>query len=231
MKVKNITLYFTSYCSSSKIFINTALLLPSSFINKKDNCGHVKKNRIFQTLSSPDLLKDAIKSSDYSNFDGIISKLKLEKPSSFKSLSKIATGCWKVKYAPHINILEKVLFTKFEVSYLFPNSLSPYSLISNVRYTSRLFGTGHLNTAGKYEITQDGKECRIVWDKIWWDLNKDTPSTYKNVEDHILQSAIQYIGKVAFIESVSKFPIDYLDSDICVFKFELFGTTICALKV
>jgi hypothetical protein len=78
-----IIVYFTSYCSSSTIFINTALLLPSRFLSKKDTCGHVKKSRIFQTLSSPDLLKEAIKKSDYSNIDGIISKLRLEKPSSF----------------------------------------------------------------------------------------------------------------------------------------------------
>lgn len=207
-------------------FDMAAALLPS--VTNQDSRVSVK-SKILDTSTSANLLKEALRNGDDYTVNEIVVKLSSEKVSYVKSSSRIATGSWKIRHAPHISLLEKVLFTKFDVSYIFPDSRQPYSLISNVRYTSPLFGTGHLSTAGKYEMTQS-QECKIVWDKIWWDIKREGPSSYDDIKSHVLPSIIQFVGKAAFVEGVSKFPIEYLDSDVCIFRFELFGTTICALK-
>ena len=39
------------------------------------------------------------------------------------------------------------------------------------------------------------------------------------------------LGRFFFVDSVSVFPVAYLDADTIVFDFELLGTRICARKV
>ncbi len=137
-------------------------------------------------------------------------------------------GTWKIVWAPHINTLQKILFTNFEVSYVFSEKIED-RLTSNVVYTSPVFGRGHLNTEGVVSINTDYSECSIVWDKIWWDM-QPSPTCSTNISNHILPSMVQTLGKAAFIEGVSKFPIQYLDTNTCVFLFTLFGTRICAQR-
>jgi len=160
------------------------------------------------------------------------------------NIQQKATGTWKVQFAPHINTLEKLLLTTFEVTYTFPPSSSARDaqsidrpLLSNARYHSRLFGSGHLNTSGRYSIVVGDSDsvpvCKIVWDCIWWDLESAEagPSSLDEVSKHVMAGVIQTVGKLSFVESVSVFPLQYLDDDLCVFLFKLFGTRICARKI
>ena len=71
-------------------------------------------------------------------------------PSSRSSLQKFSKGKWDVIYAPHIKTLGKFLFTDFSVFYKFLNvdGGKELGIISNVRYDSKIFGRGWLNTQG-----------------------------------------------------------------------------------
>lgn len=71
-------------------------------------------------------------------------------PSSQSSLLKFSKGNWDVVYAPHIKTLGKVLFTDFSVFYKFldVDGGKVLGIISNVRYDSKIFGKGWLNTQG-----------------------------------------------------------------------------------
>jgi hypothetical protein len=153
--------------------------------------------------------------------------LLIEHPKATELVRKIPDdGQWKVIYAPHIRALSAVLLVDFEVYYKF----APFNkLLSNVRYSSKIFGSGHLSTSGSYSITQE-QVCKISWTRIWWDFC-DSPSLENDTKKHILPGLIQAIGRAAFVEGVSVFPVEYIDPDLCVFLFKLTGTRICARKL
>lgn len=140
-------------------------------------------------------------------------------------------GTWQIVFAPHIRILSLLLQTRFDVYYLFqPGN----KMLSNVKYSSRLFGTGHLSTFGSYSLeTQAGTQpvTKITWDRIWWDVLDEAPSLEEEVDKHVLPGVIQAVGKAAFVEGVSVFPVQFLDDDLCVFLFQLLGTRICAKRI
>ena len=146
-------------------------------------------------------------------------------PAVFK---EFAQGKWRVCYAPHIRILEKVTLTSYDVYYEFP---TPDTMVSYVRYQSPLFRSGWLNTAGRVESVSDNV-CRVVWEQIWWDWNEESegPSKASETEKHVLPRLIQALGEKGFAEGVSRFPVLFLDSDLCVFQFQLIGTKICATR-
>ena len=140
-------------------------------------------------------------------------------------------GTWQVCFAPHIRALSRLLQTDFDVFYLFRQD---QVLLSNVRYSSRLFGSGHLSTSGSYAVqtTEAGEMiCKIKWDRIWWDVSDGAPTLEGDRERHVLPAIIQVVGKAAFVEGASAFPLQYLDEDLCVFVFRLLGTKICAKRV
>lgn len=139
-------------------------------------------------------------------------------------------GKWNVVWAPHINTLQMLTFTSFDVSYSFSSTVEN-ALVSNVVYSSPIFGSGHLNTEGSIRLNKDNTECYIVWDKIWWDFEQNGPTTSSDTSKHVLPDLIQKVGKAAFVEGVSRFPIQYVDDDTCVFLFTALGTRICARKV
>jgi len=134
-------------------------------------------------------------------------------------------GQWRVNFAPHIRALSAILLTDFDVYY---NFSTDNKLLSSVRYSSKIFGSGHLSTSGSYSMTQ--QVCKIKWTRIWWDVS-DSPTPESAVEKHLLPGLIQAIGSAAFVEGVSFFPVEYFDRDLCVFLFKLTGTRICARKM
>ena len=144
------------------------------------------------------------------------------------AFTEFAKGKWRVCYAPHIRILEKVTLTTYDVYYEFP---TPDTMVSYVRYQSPLFQSGWLNTAGRVESVTDNV-CRVVWDQIWLDLNEENegPSKASETEKHLFPRLIQALGEKGFAEGVSRFPVLFLDSDLCVFQFQLTGTKICATR-
>ena len=159
--------------------------------------------------------------------DLIASDLNFLQQPNFKFRDYDTFGVWKVKCAPHIDFLSQFLFTKFTVYYKFGKG---NEIISNVKYSSKLFGNGWLNTRGKIEIL-DSRICELEWQKVWWDWCTDEPSSEMALEQHILPSIIQPLGLLAFIKSASVFPIDYFDEDLCVFTFSLTNTVVCSQRL
>ena len=145
-------------------------------------------------------------------------------PGLAKNFNKVANGLWRVNHAPHIRALEKLLFTSLDVYY----ELQKDEMFSYVKFN--FFGLrGHLCASGSYSSV-DAQTCTIEWENIWTDFGKEQPSRVDEVDKHWLPSIIQPIGKAAFIQGVSVFPISYLSKDLIVFTFKLLGTKIVARK-
>lgn len=177
-------------------------------------------------------LHDLTFSKDYSIIDKRLEELTANcSLPSFHFTRKVNNiGKWKIVYAPHIQALQTLSGTSFEVYYNFQDDCT---LTSNVFYYSKLFGKGWLNTKGNFEITSNENGmifCNIKWDYIWWDFNDKHvgPSGVYDTDSHVLHSLIQKIGKAGFIKEFSKFPIEYWDDDLVSFTFPLFGTKIVA---
>jgi hypothetical protein len=148
-----------------------------------------------------------------------------QNPGLQKNFEPFAKGAWLVKYAPHIAALEKIFLSKLDVYYI----LEKGELISNVRF-STLGIKGWLNTKGRY-FSRSESESGIAWEQIWFDFEKDTPSRFDQYDKHVARQLVQAVGKAGFVAAVSRFPVSYLDNDMCVFTFPLFGTKIVAEKV
>ena len=150
--------------------------------------------------------------------------------SSFESL---AGGTWRVVHAPHIRRLSRYFGTDFNpIRYI----LSPGSnessqggggILSNVRYESGILGAGWLSAKGTYESI-DATSTRISFDSFWWRPNSDVPGS--GPRDGALSPIIQSIGTLGFVPSLSRFPVDYLDDDTCVFSFPPLSVKITARK-
>ena len=62
-------------------------------------------------------------------------------------------------------------------------------------------------------------------------LDPTGSSKETQTNNHILPALIQTIGEKGFLEGASRFPVLYLDSDLCVFEFQITGTKICAKRI
>mmetsp|Transcript_20172 Transcript_20172/g.27795 ORF Transcript_20172/g.27795 Transcript_20172/m.27795 type:complete len:223 (+) Transcript_20172:2-670(+) len=181
------------------------------------------KNDFFQSLNDPKSKKDAILQSLKTSQNNFMYR----KP-NYPINQYNAKGIWRVIYAPHIVVLSKIFFTTFNVFYTFG---SDNIIISNVKYSSPIFGQGWLNTLGDVRFQNNNTTCEIIWRRIWWDWCNNEPSKVNEEEKHLLPQLIQTIGLIAFIKSASVFPVDYLDNDFCVFTFPLSNTVIGSKRV
>ena len=91
-------------------------------------------------------------------------------PGLAKNFDKIANGLWRVNHAPHIRVLEKLLFTPLDVYYDLENG----EMFSYVKYN--LFGLeGHLCASGSYS-SLNAHTCTVDWSEVWADFQKGEPS-------------------------------------------------------
>ena len=158
--------------------------------------------------------------------EGLLDRICESDPKTKTSLNDL--GFWQICYAPHILILQRVLFTSFKVYY---NFLDSNQLESNVFYSSNIFGQGWLNTKGFFIIEKG--VCSITWNEVWWDFNtqEEGPSGSDEKDKHVLCNVIQNIGTRAFIKDFSQFPIKYWDNDLVSFLFPLTSTRIVASRL
>lgn len=127
-------------------------------------------------------------------------------------------------YAPHIETLQRLGRTKFDpIGY----DLSGDTIVSNVGYES-FFGKGWLNAAGTFSSVDD-TVTRIDFDDFSWNVGKDQPSLADN--ESVLPALIRGIGRAGFLPSISQFPVEYLDNDLCIFKFPPLGVRIVTQKL
>ena len=96
---------------------------------------------------------------------------------------------------------------------------------SNVKYAG-FWGEGYLSTRGTWR--RDGDRCVLDWRDGWWDPGATQPSS--DPADSYAAETIRPMARAGFIPLFATFPVDYLDEDLCVFVFPLFGTRIVAVR-
>jgi hypothetical protein len=195
------------------------------------------KQRFLEGLDDPTGMNDATKTRT-----DLVKDMTLENPTispgSTKSFSSFAAGTWRIVYAPHISTMGKLAQVRFDpVLYMLEPS---GEMTSHARYDFPVIGSGWLSVSGTYSSQDEDRYCRVDFDKAWVTLNDDDDEDDKNgqpykdldsVPSSIAKDVINTLGKFFFIDSVSVFPVSYLDNDTIVFDFELLGTRIVARKI
>ncbi len=245
---------------SSSTSTTALLAVQSSESNIPDTKGMgANKKNFFASLDSMETLNDATKERsallakmiDEKQVVAVGSKgsgemtISYEKPGSAETFlasggtAPVAAGTWKVVYAPHMTTAMDIFRGRFDVTYdLFSDS----RIISHAYYDFPIVGKGYLSVSGTYgSVANDSTDTYscVDFDKAWIkalpsSASASTESPYDSLEavpDSFLKTAINEIGKRAFIESVAVFPVSFLDDDTIVFEFEFLGTKICAHKV
>ena len=148
-------------------------------------------------------------------------------PAIGDSFARLARGRWRVVHAPHIkNILGRLLGSRFDVLYdIGVDGGDGGPMESNVKYAG-FWGEGYLSTRGTWR--RDGDRCVLDWRDGWWDPGADKPSA--DPADSYASETIRPMARAGFIPLFATFPVDYLDEDLCVFVFPLFGTRIVAVR-
>ncbi|KAL3797423.1 hypothetical protein HJC23_010549 [Cyclotella cryptica] len=155
----------------------------------------------------------------------------LSKPG--KTFPSVAEGSWKVVYAPHMTTFANLLKGEFEVQYNLKNG---GTMSSHARYRFPVFSLwGYLSVSGTYGTVND-HVCRVDFNEAWvrsFDNDSFVSGPYPDIDSvpaSLWKELIRKIGNAMFIEPFAVFPIAYLDSELIIFDFELFGTRICARK-
>jgi len=170
-----------------------------------------------------------------SNDDNIIPTASLENPGLVSIFSSVASGTWKVIYAPHIATIAGLGGGKFDVQYtLFEDG----TMTSHARYNFPVVGEGYLSVSGTYGSV-DNTVSRVDFDRAWIKplLRKNSgqiDEPYERLEDvpeSTVKNIINNIGNAVFVDAFAIFPVSFLDDDTIVFDFELLGTRICAKRL
>ena len=148
-------------------------------------------------------------------------------PAVGSRFAALARGRWRVVHAPHIkNILGRLLGSRFDVVYdIGVDGGDGGPMESNVKYAG-FWGEGYLSTRGTWR--RDGDRCVLDWRDGWWDPGADKPSA--DPAASYAAETIRPMARAGFIPLFATFPVDYLDEDLCVFVFPLFGTRIVAVR-
>ena len=148
-------------------------------------------------------------------------------PAIGDSFARLAKGRWRVVHAPHIkNILGRLLGSRFDVVYdIGVEGGDGGPMESNVKYDG-FWGEGYLSTRGTWR--RDGDCCVLDWRDGWWDPGATQPSS--DPAASYAAETVLPMARAGFIPLFATFPVDYLDEDLCVFVFPLFGTRIVAVR-
>ncbi|CAK9236610.1 unnamed protein product [Sphagnum troendelagicum] len=139
--------------------------------------------------------------------------------------SENALGVWDVFYAPHISRISKSVGVNINpLRYI----LSPSGFVSNVQYMSP-FGDGWLSAAGDF-VVRDNQTVEVLFDSFWWDIGRDSLQPDPKGQGSVLRTMVNVMGKGAFIQSLSAYPVHFADEDIVVFEFTPLKTKIAARK-
>lgn len=147
------------------------------------------------------------------------------RPGSSASFVPVATGTWRVVFAPHITKLSALAGLMFDpILYKLDTS---GSIESNVRYTGPFGVNGWLSTRGGYGSRDESELSFVEWDEIWWNPSASAPS--KASVDGAFAPVVTAVGRAGFVSSFADFPVRYLDKDLVVFVFPLSNTRIVAV--
>eukprot|EP00457_Paulinella_chromatophora_P004944 gb/GEZN01004957.1/.p1 GENE.gb/GEZN01004957.1/~~gb/GEZN01004957.1/.p1 ORF type:complete len:459 (-),score=28.25 gb/GEZN01004957.1/:495-1793(-) len=153
-------------------------------------------------------------------------------------LTGFARGRWRVRHAPHMQMLGKVLGgVKFDpVVYDFGNGdvggEVPKNGLTSFAYYDGWVGKGWLATRGTWSLSRwtGASSVEIFWEDIWWNPGGNKAPS-EDPKSGTAASIVSALGRAGFIPGISKFPINYCDEDLCIFTFALSGTCIVAEKV
>lgn len=90
-------------------------------------------------------------------------------------------------------------------------------------------------SAGTMEMTE--KSMDIVFDTFWVDVGEDSlreqiePNSRSDATQDRWDSLISWMGRLGFIRPLAVFPVLYLDSDMCVFRFPPLASNIAVTKL
>lgn len=177
--------------------------------------------------------------SSSARIDAILDKLvplnPTPRPGTVQGFGSLSAGLWRVAHAPHIAKLSGLVGSVFD-PILYDLAAPTVSrgggdIQSHVRY-SLLGGVlkGWLSTSGEYNTEDGDSVSRVDWSNAWWDATA-LDEWSQNPADSTAAPVVSYLGKLGFVSAFAKFPVQYLDPDMCVFVFPLSGTRILALRV
>ncbi|CAK0798784.1 unnamed protein product, partial [Prorocentrum cordatum] len=158
------------------------------------------------------------------------------RPGAIEGFAAFAAGRWRVAHAPHIGKLSGLLGSTFDpILYDLAVPVTERgggAIQSHVGY-SALGGLfqGWLSTAGRYGTEDGDATSRVEWDEAWWWDSGPAESWSEDPAESTAAPIVSALGKLGFVSAFAKFPVQYLDEDLCVFVFPLSGTRILAVRV
>lgn len=77
-----------------------------------------------------------------------------------------------------------------------------------------------------------------MFERFWWDREGEAEptgsppgATGDGTDSGPVDWFVQAAGKAMFFDGLSVFPVQYLDDDLCVFKFKAAGTVVAAQRI
>eukprot|EP00316_Scyphosphaera_apsteinii_P016583 CAMPEP_0119343244 /NCGR_PEP_ID=MMETSP1333-20130426/106343_1 /TAXON_ID=418940 /ORGANISM="Scyphosphaera apsteinii, Strain RCC1455" /LENGTH=203 /DNA_ID=CAMNT_0007355625 /DNA_START=271 /DNA_END=879 /DNA_ORIENTATION=+ len=147
-------------------------------------------------------------------------------PGSTRSFAPIATGRWRVAFAPHIIKLSALGYVTFDPILYVLNAQG--GIESNVQYKWLGGVHGWLSTRGRYGSRDEDEVSFVEWDEAWWNPGAAVPTA--SPADGAFASIVSALGDAGFVSAFANFPVKYLDRDVCIFEFPLSGTRIMAVR-
>jgi hypothetical protein len=142
-----------------------------------------------------------------------------------------ADGVWEVAAAPHIRALAAPFGATIR-PLRYTISDGGRRLLSDVRWTAP-YGSGWLSTEGRLELTSSS-EVSLLFDSFWTGSDGETPRVSPFLaggQPSAWDTAVNSVGRLAFFEGLSRFPVRFLNKDLCVFSFPPLRTDIAAVRV
>lgn len=145
----------------------------------------------------------------------------------------MATGSWRVAFAPHIAKLSGLAGAAFD-PILYELDARTGGIESHVQYNAPFRAKGWLSTRGGYgqRPKDDGSSASVAfveWAEAWWNPGSaDAPSA--GPAGGAFAPVVSAIAQRGFVPAFANFPVTYLDRDVCVFVFPLSNTRIVAVK-
>ena len=144
-------------------------------------------------------------------------------------------GVWEVTYAPHIRTLSEPVGVRARpLRYTLAGNGT--TIRSDVLLTSASYGAAWLCAEGRPELSSDGSAIYVLFDSFWWRAGDaaappPNPLARGSGSASLFDAAVNAVGRAAFVASLSRFPVLYVDEQLALFRFPPLAATIAAVKV
>ena len=165
--------------------------------------------------------------------DSACSLRPLVEAASASSAGAVATLCsstvgWEGLWTARIEHFEKVSSTGLRVRPHY-DLTAKGSIVSHVHAAWGPFGVW-LSAAGAMKPTAESK-VTLVFDDFWVGSDAPAPrSSPPQESSSLVDKCIRVLGRAAFFESLSDFPVDYVEEGIVAFRFPPLNSCIVARR-